>query len=120
MKRLFPIFALLLAMAPAGAQIKEAHPGAQPDTPTRIDWLTTTLQAALRQDLTVENGFSLDIAEPDSETVLIYVRYLPNVDRTIMNMTIDTARKVIQTTAQSYGWDGWVKIKEDVEMGKHH
>jgi hypothetical protein len=33
-----------------------------------------------------------------------------------MNSTINAAREVIMTTAKSYGWDEWVKIRERVEM----
>jgi hypothetical protein len=32
-----------------------------------------------------------------------------------MKNDIDTARKEIQVTAKRYGWDDWVKIKEDVQ-----
>jgi hypothetical protein len=85
---------------------------------TRIDWLTTTLQAALRESATQENGFDLEITDPDSETVLIYVRYAPDVNRTIMNMSIETAHKVIESTVKSYGWQDWVKVKEDVAIFK--
>jgi hypothetical protein len=38
-----------------------------------------------------------------------------NVNQTLMNMSLDTARKGIKITAKSYGWDDWFKIKEDVE-----
>lgn len=69
-------------------------------------------------DLTAGLDFSLDITTPDSDTILIYVRYLPSVDRPSMNSTIDTARRVIHITAKGYGWDSWLKIKEDVEPVK--
>jgi hypothetical protein len=92
------------------------HPGAEPFTPTRIDWLTTTLQASLREDELETDRFQLQITSPDSETIVIYVRYLPDVNRESMNIAIDAARRVIQITAKSYGWDGWVKIREDVQL----
>jgi hypothetical protein len=102
----------------ANAQPQKVSPGAQLYTPTRIDWLTTTLQASLRDSELETNRFQLEITSPDSETILIYVRYLPDVNRTIMNMSIDTARKVIEMTAKSYGWDGWLKVREDVQLQK--
>jgi hypothetical protein len=102
----------------ASARPQTLSPGAQPFTPTRIDWLTTTLQASLRDEQMETNGFQLQITSPDSETILIYVRYLPDVNRQVMNISIDTARKVIQITARSYGWDKWVKIREDIQLGK--
>lgn len=102
----------------ANAQPQKVSPGAQPFTPTRIDWLTTTLQASLRDDELRTTGFSLDITSPNPETILIYVRYLPGVNREVMNMYIDSARRVIQITAKSYGWDEWLKVREDVQLVK--
>jgi hypothetical protein len=45
--RPFPaaLFAFVLLLTPTNAQ--KYHPGAELFTPTRMDWLTTTLQAAL-------------------------------------------------------------------------
>jgi hypothetical protein len=89
-------------------------------SPTRIDWLTTTLQANLREELTQERRFSMDLTfnGDDPDTVVIYVRYLGDMapgDRKIMNMDIETARNVINTTVRRYGWESWVKIKEDIK-----
>jgi hypothetical protein len=97
---------------------QKKSPGAELFTPTRIDWLATTCQANLREEMTSDRPYSVDITYRDAETVLIYVRYFANVDRTLMNKDIDTARSVIHITARSYGWDEWVKIKEDVELAK--
>ena len=102
----------------AHAQPKKLPPGLQPFTPTRIDWLVTTLQASLRDDEMQTTNFQLLITSPDPETILIYVRYLPDVNRAVMNSEIDTARQVIQITAKSYGWDKWVKVREDVQFAK--
>jgi len=84
----------------------------------RIDWLTTTLQASLRTDAVETEGYDLDITSPDPETILIYVRYLPNVNREAMNITLVTTRKVIDITAKSYGWDSWLKVREDIQLFK--
>jgi len=102
----------------AYAQSQRLSPGAEPFTPTRIDWLTTTLQASLREDVLQTDGYQLLITSPDSETILIYVRYMPDVNGRVMNLSIDTARKVIQITAKSYGWDKWVKIREDIQLAE--
>jgi hypothetical protein len=107
--------ALVCIVAYANAHTQKVSPGTLPFTPTRIGWLTTTLQASLRTENLRTDGFQLEITSPDPETILIYVRYMPNVNREIMNMNIDGARKVIQITAKSYGWDKWVKIREDVQ-----
>lgn len=96
----------------------QSKPGLVPYTPTRIEWLATVLQAQLRQDITEESRFHLEIVNSDHETILIFVRYLPNVNREVMNTTIQTVREVTMIAAKGYGWDSWVKIREDVQMGK--
>ncbi len=100
------------------AQTQKLSPGSQPFTPTRIDWLTTTLQASLRDDSMETSGYYLQISLSDPETVLIVVRYLPTADRKAMNISIDAARQVIELTAKRYGWEKWVKIREDVQLAK--
>jgi hypothetical protein len=61
------LLAFALLLTPTSAQ--KYHPGAEPFTPTRIDWLVTTLQASLRQDGTVDNPFDLNITDTDPETL---------------------------------------------------
>ena len=117
----FPLLMLcffLTTMVAFAQQKPTLHPGAQPYTPTRIDWLTTVLQASLRTEMLHEDGYLLQITSPDSETILIYVRYLPTVNREVMNTIIEGAREVIRITAKSYGWDKWLKVKEDIRMAK--
>jgi chemotaxis regulatin CheY-phosphate phosphatase CheZ len=92
--------------------------GAQPFIPQRIDWLTTTLQASLRDERIDTDGYLLQITSPDADTILIYVRYLPTVNRQAMNTSIDAARQVIQIKAKSYDWDKWVRVREDIQMVK--
>jgi hypothetical protein len=92
------------------------RPGLAPYTPTEIEWLALTMRASLRQDASTDHPYSLDIILVDHETLLIVVRYHPTVNREIVNRTIDTAREAIRSTAKSYGWDKWVKIRESVEM----
>jgi len=92
------------------------RPGRTLYTPTEIEWLALTMRASLRHDASTDSPYSLDIILVDDETLLIVVRYHPTVNREIMNRTIDTAREAIRSTATSYGWDKWVKIRESVEM----
>jgi hypothetical protein len=110
---------VLLAVPPGSSQQTPAtHPGSAPYTPTRIDWLTTTLQANLRSERLEEDGYILQITSPNPETIRIYVRYLPTVNREAMNTGIDAAREVIHITAKSYGWDGWLKVTEDIQIAR--
>ena len=67
-------------------------------------------------DASTDRSFSLSVVHVDHETLLISVQYLPTVNRAMMNRAIQYARNVIMTTGKSYGWDNWVKIREQVEM----
>lgn len=100
----------------ANEQETPNRPGSQPYTPTKIEWLALEMNSDLRQDASADSPFLLSVVQVDHETLMIYVRYLPTVDREIMNGAIDTARKVIMMGAKRYGWDKWVKIRERVEM----
>ena len=94
-------------------------PGLEPFTPTRMDWLSTTLEANLHE-IVMGGGynFTLDVVATDPETITIRVEYTSNVDRNLMNQHIDDARQAIQVVAKGYGWDGWVKTREDVHLAK--
>ena len=97
-------------------QQTQNQPGITPYTPTKIEWLALAVNSQLRQDSSADRPFSLSVVQVDHETLMIVVRYHPTVNREMMNRTIDTAREVIMITANSYGWDKWVKIREQVEM----
>jgi hypothetical protein len=107
-----------LVFSTALAEPVQSKPGLQPYVPNRMEWLALVLNSQLRQDATVDSPFSLNIVNSDHETILIFVRYQPNVDREILNMSVETAREVTQITAKSYGWGKWLKIKERIEMVK--
>lgn len=74
------------------------------------------VRSQLHQDASADSPFFLSVVHVDHETLLISVRYLPTVNREMMSSTIDSTRKVIMATAKSYGWENWVKIREQVEM----
>lgn len=107
-----------LVITTALAEPTQSKPGLQPYVPNRIEWLALVLNSQLRQDPTVDSPYSVNIVNTDHETILLFVRYQPNVNREVLNMAVDMAREVIQTTAKSYGWGKWVKVKERVEMVK--
>jgi len=112
-------FGALLGLASSGvlSAQRTSHPGSEPFTPTRMDWLIVELQACCRHDGLSVEGFDLQFTNPDPETVLIYVTYLPTVDRAAMSVTIDSVKRVVDIKARSYGWQNWVKVREDVHMG---
>jgi hypothetical protein len=92
------------------------RPGLTPYTPTKIEWLALDVRSQLQQNVSADSLFSLSVVHVDDETLLIVVRYPPTVNREMMSSAVDSARRIIMTTAKSYGWENWVKIREQVEM----
>ena len=115
--RRFVYCACMLLLLSAYARGQE-HPGLVRYSPTRMDWLVLMCQASLREDSLDKNGYMLEITASDPETVVISVTYTADANRQIMNMSIDTARKVINMDAKGYGWDKWLKIHENLELAK--
>lgn len=107
---------LLPVVLLASGQQTPNRPGLTPYTPTQIEWLALMMNSQLREHPSIDSPYSLDIVQMNHETLLIFVRYAPTVNRESMNRSINTAREVIMMTAKSYGWDNWVKILERVEM----
>jgi hypothetical protein len=109
--------ALFLLGVLVGSAQNRITEGARPYTPSRLQWLAVYMQAAARKDISVADGYSIGFAGLESEnTILIYVRYLPSVNREIMNGAIETARMIIDGRAKAEGWSSWLKIREDVKM----
>jgi hypothetical protein len=91
--------------------------GAKPFTPTRLEWMAVELNAQMRTDATAENPFQMTFVPVENEdAILIYVTYLPSVDREIMNQAVETARQVIAINSKSRGWNSWMNVKERIEM----
>ena len=91
------------------------RPGITPYTPTEGEWLALLMRAGLRREATAEHPYSLDIVLADPQTLQIVVRHASTLDRNRLNKAIEAARESIRSTARSYGWDKWVKIRETVE-----
>jgi len=107
---------LLPVVSLAIGQQTPNRPGLTPYAPTQIEWLALMMNSQLKEHPSIDSPHSLDIVQMNHETLLIFVRYAPTVNRESMNRSINTAREVIMMTAKSYGWDNWVKILERVEM----
>ncbi len=91
--------------------------GSKPYTPSRLEWLAVELNANLRISMSVNNGYLMNFAAIEKEdAVLIYVRYLPKVNREAMNISINSAREVISIKTKQYGWNSWLKVREDIQM----
>jgi len=97
-------------------QATPSRPGLAPFTPTEGEWLALVTRAGLRRDATPDRPYSLDILLADPQTLQIVVRHASTMNREQVRKAIDVARETIRTTAKGYGWDKWVKIRENVEM----
>jgi hypothetical protein len=93
------------------------HEGAKPYTPTRLEWLALEMNAESRRSVTAENPFTLEfVAISDEDTIVIYVQYVPSVNREILNRAVDSARKIVAIRAEGLGWASWLKVKEKIDM----
>lgn len=112
------LFLLAITAVVAFAQGRTSQlEGSKLYTPTRLEWLAVDLNARMRRDVSAENEFTMAFVAVESENaILIYVDYLPSVNRQVMNLAVDTARRVISMESKSKGWSSWLKVKERVEM----
>lgn len=92
------------------------RPGLAPYTPTEGEWLALVTRAGLRREASPDRPYSLDIVLADPQTLQIVMRHASTMDREQVRKAIDAAKEAIRSTAKSYGWDKWVKIRETVEM----
>ncbi len=92
--------------------------GGRPYAPSRLEWLAVELNASLNIRLS-KAGYSIDFIPVEKENaIMIYVTYLSNVDRELMNMDIDSVRDIIAIKAKVYGWSSWLKVKERIRLAK--
>jgi hypothetical protein len=89
--------------------------GTKPYTPSRLEWLAVDLNASTRMDELETKGYFLKFVPlANKDTIMIYVGYMPNVDRVSMNIGIDAARKVIKINAEAKGWQDWLRVEENL------
>lgn len=111
------VLVIIAICSSAWPQSSKPSEGMQPYVPTRLEWFALELNATLRVDLASGDRYSMDFIDDSSrDTIIIWVRYYPTVNRQIMNMSIDGAKKIISKHAEVNGWSSWLKIKENVEM----
>ena len=111
------VLVLIAICSLAWPQIRKPYEGMEPYVPTRLEWLVLEFNATSRVDLSLDSGYSMDFQDDSArDTIVIYVRYLPTVNREIMNRSIETAKKGISLFAEAHGWSSWLKIKENVGM----
>ena len=87
--------------------------GAQPYTPTRIEWLCLDLNAESKAELTEEPGYSkhFTYSGDDPNTIILFVRYRRTTDRELVNVVVNNARRLVEIKVKNRDWT-WVKIRE--------
>ena len=93
-----------------------SRPGLTPYTPTEGEWLALVARAGLRREASPDRPYSLDIVLADPQTLQIVMKHASTMNREQVRKAIEAAREAIRTTARGYGWDKWVRIRENVEM----
>ena len=118
---LFGGAALLLVasvVAIAGAQTKTStasvHPGLEPHTPSRIEWLALSLQSYYGDASFHIKKHKVTYIYTGPETSTILVHYVTGVDRAEMNKDVESARRIIEIEKRSLDWD-WVEVREKYE-----
>ena len=115
-KLLIAVGAFAVGIVSAGGQSRTLMEGSQPYTPTRLEWLELQLNSVFRIPVT-ESLYGLDFAAIPSEDVIeIHILFDPSVDRRIINLEMEQAKRLVATLSRSRGWDSWLKVKELVEM----
>ncbi len=99
--------------------LRDKLEGWKPYTPSRLEWIAMRMNAENRVPLSLESGFGMSFTPIEREdAIIIDVIYLPNVNREVMNINIASVRKIIPKVAKGYGWDSWLIVKEQIELGK--
>lgn len=118
----FSIVVVILASMTLNTKSQPQSPvlhGWEPYTPTKLEWFSVELNASYRIELNQDNGYLLLFYPIQKEdTIVIMVRYRPSVQRETINVVIESARQAIKASAEFYGWDKWLKVREDVQMTK--
>jgi hypothetical protein len=66
-----------------------------------------------------DSGYLMMFAPLEKEdTIVIYVKYLPSVNRQAMNMGIEGARVMLSALSKARGWSSWLKVREVIEMAE--
>jgi len=106
----------LMGLVGLGASNSTLGEGDKSFTPTRLEWLVLEVNTLSRVDFTSGHKFGMEVQGGGPDTVLVFVRYQPTVNREVMNTAIEGMRREINSAAKRHGWESWVKIREDVKL----
>lgn len=65
---------------------------------------------------TTEQFWGLSVVPEYDDTLVVYIIYSKQFirDPKMMNKSIETCHEVINMLSKKYGWQNWVKIRDDV------
>ena len=91
-----------------------AHPGLEPYTPSKTEWMALKLQSYYGSTSFDGNRYRLTYLRSGPETITIVVHYLTGVDRELMNKEVESALRISRAEGRANNWD-WIEIKEKYE-----
>lgn len=96
--------------------MSEKAPGLEEYTPTRLEWLANMLNTLFHfHELREKGGDLFYMGGGDGKSIIVVVKYSPDVPKEFMDITISTAKEVAVRLAKIYGWDSWVEIQVQAE-----
>ena len=91
------------------------NPGLEPYIPTQLEWFALDLNARNTYRNILYDGFAVSYSTAGSDTIVLLVGYIPNVNRAKMNISIASARRAIEEQKKAYNWS-WVQTKEEYKI----
>lgn len=105
-------FVCVAALLCVAAQKKES--GADPYTPTKLEWLCTYVNSTFR--VLHDGGYELTAHYLKPNEVILLYHVPPEADRQFVNGTLQAFRNVFELEAKHRGWDEWLIIREQIRI----
>jgi len=109
----FVVFLVLIFSAAAQTRTSSQHPGSEPYTPTKREWLLLSLvqeKAIWDSANTGEVQFTFS-ADDDPDTIDVNVVYAKSAAKETVDDAFVYATLRVRQLAMHYGWN-WVKIRK--------
>ena len=93
--------------------MSEKAQGLEKYTPTRLDWLSVTLNS-LFQRINMPGFDSFYVVGDDGKSIILAVRFDANLNKKVVDQLINRAKEAVFMIAKIYGWDSWIEVKTDI------
>jgi hypothetical protein len=110
----FAAFLVLIISASAQTHTSSQHPGGEPYTPTKQEWLLLSLfqdKASWDASNSGEVQFTFSADDDDPETIDVLVFYAKTATKEAVDNAFSFAEMRIRDLAGHHGWN-WVKIRK--------